>query len=230
MNYDEILSRLRSLSNPEAVAGMARFGINPKNTYGVSIPNLRKIAAQIGRDHLLAQQLWASGIHEARILAGMIDDPEKVTEYQMEKWAESFDSWDVCDQCCSNLFDKTQFAYEKAAEWSSCKEEFVKRASFALMAALSVHDKKAHDDKFLRFLPLIKRESSDERNYVMKAVNWALRQIGKRNLHLNRSAIAAARDIRKLDSTSARWIATDALRELTSENVQKKLKSRSRRR
>jgi len=229
MNYDEILSRLRSLSNPEAVAGMARFGINPKNTYGVSIPNLRKIATQIGRDHLLAQQLWASGIHEARILAGMIDDPEKVTEYQMEKWTESFDSWDVCDQCCSNLFDKTQFAYDKAAEWSSREEEFVKRAGFALMAALSVHDKKAHDDKFLRFLPLIERESSDERNYVMKAVNWALRQIGKRNLHLNRSAIAAAGDIHKLDSTAARWIAADALRELTSENVQKKLKGRSRR-
>ncbi len=223
MHYKEILQQLKSLSNPEAIAGMARFGINPNNTYGVSIPALRKIARETGKDHILAQQLWQSSIHEARILAGMIDEPGKVTEEQMERWAEDFDSWDICDQVCSNLFDKTDFAYQKAHEWSSRKEEFVKRAGFVLMAALSVHDKKAGDEKFLEFLPVIKREAADDRNFVKKAVNWALRQIGKRGLKLNRAAIETAKEIKEIDSKAARWIASDALRELTGENVQKKL-------
>ena len=224
MSLDEILSRLRSLSNPESVAGMARFGINPKNTYGVSIPSLRKIARELGTNHDLAQQLWASGVHEAKILAAMVDDPEKVTESQLERWARDFDSWDVCDQCCSNLFDRTRFAYQKAAQWSTREEEFVKRAAYALMAALAVHDKSALDTKYLEFLPLIKRGSLDERNFVKKAVNWALRQIGKRNRRLNRAAIATAKEIHKLDSKTARWIATDTLRELSSPAVQKKLR------
>jgi len=224
MRVNQILNRLRSLSDPDAVAGMARFGINPRNTYGVSIPILRKIARELGKDHELAQQLWASGIHEARILAGMIDDHEKVTEAQMESWVKDFDSWDVCDQCCSNLFDKTRFAYRKSSEWSSRREEFVKRAGFALMAALAVHDKDASDNKFLELLPLVRVASTDERNFVKKAVNWALRQIGKRNHRLNRSAIATARKIRKLDSRAARWIASDALRELASASVQRKLR------
>jgi 3-methyladenine DNA glycosylase AlkD len=223
MSLDEILSRLRSLANPEAVAGMARFGINPKNTYGISIPALRKIARELGTNHDLAQQLWASGVHEAKILAAMVDDHEKVTEGQLESWVEAFDSWDVCDQCCSNLFDETRFAYQKAVEWSSRKEEFVKRAGYALMAALAVHDKSAPDTKFLRFLPLIRRGSSDERNFVKKAVNWALRQIGKRNRRLNRAAIATAKEIQAMESKTARWIAADALRELTSPAVQKKV-------
>lgn len=224
MRVNQILNRLRSLSDPDAVAGMARFGINPRNTYGVSIPILRKIARELGKDHELAQQLWASGIHEARILAGMIDDHEKVTEAQMESWVKDFDSWDVCDQCCSNLFDKTRFAYRKSSEWSSRREEFVKRAGFALMAALAVHDKDASDNKFLELLPLVRVASTDERNFVKKAVNWALRQIGKRNHRLNRSAIATAREIRKLDSRAARWIASDSLRELASASVQRKLR------
>jgi len=205
---------------------MARFGINPKNTYGVSIPSLRKIARELGTNHDFAQQLWASGVHEAKILAAMVDNHEKVTESQLERWARDFDSWDVCDQCCSNLFDRTRFAYQKAAEWSSREEEFVKRAAFALMAALAVHDKGAPDTKYLEFLPLIKRGSLDERNFVKKAVNWALRQIGKRNPHLNRAAIATAKEIYKLDSKTARWIATDALRELTSPAVQKLRKAK----
>ena len=224
VRVDQILNRLRSLSDPDAVAGMARFGINPRNTYGVSIPILRKIARELGKDHELAQQLWASGIHEARILAGMIDDHEKVTQAQMESWVRDFDSWDVCDQCCSNLFDKTRFAYRRSSEWSSRNQEFVKRAGFALMAALAVHDKDASDNKFLKFLPLVKAASTDERNFVKKAVNWALRQIGKRNHRLNRSAIATAREIQKLDSRAARWIASDALRELASASVQRKLR------
>ncbi len=200
MQYEEILKQLKSLSNPENVAGMVRFGINPNNTYGVSIPALRKIARETGRYHTLAGELWSSGIHEARILACLIDVPKLVSEAQMEKWVVDFDSWDVCDQCCNNLFGKTGFAYQKALEWSSRNEEFVKRAGFVLMATLAVHDKMAGDEEFLKFLPLIKREAADDRNFVRKAVNWALRQIGKRNLNLNRAAVETAKELHKIDS------------------------------
>ncbi len=218
------MKKLKSLSNPKAVEGMARFGISPKNTYGVSIPNLRKMAKEIGTDNKLAKQLWSSEIHEARILAGMIDDPKNVTEAQMEKWVKDFDSWDVCDQVCMNLFDKTKFAYQKAIEWSSKKEEFVKRAGFAMMAVLAWHDKKANDKQFEKFFPFIKKGSTDERNFVKKAVNWALRQIGKRDLNLNKRAIKVAKEIKNINSKSAKWIASDAIKELTSEAVQKRLK------
>ncbi len=223
MQLEEILTKLRLMSNPKAVEGMARFGINPKNTYGVSIPALRAMAKATGRDHALALQLWSSGVHEARILATMIDSSELVTAEQMEQWVRDFDSWDVCDQCCSNLFDKTEFACQKAVEWSERKEEFVKRAGFVLMATLAVHDKKAKNEEFMKFLPLIKRESTDDRNFVKKAVNWALRQIGKRSVVLNKEAIKTAMEIQKIDSKSAKWVASDALRELTSEAVQKKI-------
>jgi 3-methyladenine DNA glycosylase AlkD len=221
---EKYLNQLKSLADPEAAAGMARFGINPDNTLGVSIPTLRKMAKEIGKNHILAQQFWSSGIHEARILAGMVDDPGEVTGGQMELWAADFDSWDVCDQVCSNLFDKTLFAYQKAHEWSGKEEEFVKRAGFVLMAALSVHDKKVGDEKFLEFLPLIKKGALDERNFVKKAVNWALRQIGKRNLDLNKAAIKTANDIQKIDSKAAKWIASDALRELTDEKIRKRFR------
>jgi 3-methyladenine DNA glycosylase AlkD len=224
MQYAEILGKLKSLSNPEAVSGMVRFGINPENAYGISIPNLRKMAKQIGTDHVLAEQLWSSGIHEARILACMIDDPTMATEAQLERWANGFDSWDVCDQCCSNLFDKTEFAYQKAIEWSKRGEEFVKRAGFVLMAALAVHDKRADDRHFVQFFPIIKRGATDGRNFVKKAVNWALRQIGKRNRTLNTLAIEVAKEIRQIESKAARWIADDALRELTSDGVQRRLR------
>lgn len=223
MHREEILKQLKSLADPEAVAGMARFGINPKNTLGVSIPNLRKMAKEIGRNHRLAQQLWSSGIHEARILASMIDQPEMITDEQMENWVKDFDSWDVCDQCCGNLFDKTVLAYQKAVEWSGREEEFIKRAGFVLMADLAVHDKQAADQKFSKFFPIIKRASIDERNFVKKAVNWALRGIGKRNRNLNKLAINAAKAIQKIDSKTARWIASDALRELTNEKIQERL-------
>jgi 3-methyladenine DNA glycosylase AlkD len=219
----KILERLKSLSNPRAVEGMARFGINPTNTYGVSIPSLREMAKEIRGNHVLAQQLWSSGVHEARILACMIDDAKKVTEAQLENWVKDFDSWDVCDQCCSNLFDKTELAHRKAVEWSRRNEEFVKRAGFVLMAALAVHDKRGKDEAFLKFLPIIKNESVDNRNFVKKAVNWALRQIGKRNQTLNKAAIQTAKKIQEIDSNSARWVASDALRELNSDAVQKKL-------
>lgn len=223
MQVEPILSQLKALANPEAVAGMARFGINPERAYGISIPTLRQMARQIGKDHQLAQQLWSSGIHEARILATFIDRPKEVTEAQMEAWVKEFDSWDVCDQCCGNLFDQTPWAYQKAIEWSARDEEFVKRAGFALMAYLAVHNKKAADEAFIQFFPLIQDGATDSRNYVKKAVNWALRQIGKRNHSLNQQAIETARQIQQLDSKTARWIAADALRELTSDKVQERL-------
>ena len=231
MKYRDIIKQLKSLSNPEAVKGMARFGINPRNTFGVSIPNLRKIAKAAGKDHELALQLWDSGIHEARLLSGFIDDPALVTLEQMEEWVSDFDSWDVCDQVCSNLFDKTSSAYRKALEWAGREDEFVKRAGFVLMAALAVHDKAAGENEFERFLSMIKREASDGRNFVKKAVNWALRQIGKRNAYLNKLAVKTAGEIQKMHSRSARWIAADAIRELASEAVQRRLgKKRNNRR
>lgn len=220
------MNSYKSLSNPEAVMGMARFGINPENTYGISIPDLRKMAKEIGRDHPLAQELWSSGIHEARILAGMIDDPKMVTEEQMESWVKDFDSWDVCDQCCMNLFEETKSAYQKCVEWSSREEEFVKRAGFVLMARLAVSDKSAKDEMFLKFLPVIEREAIDNRNFVKKAVNWALRQIGKRNIQLNKMAIRTAKKIQGMDSKSAKWIASDAIQELTSKEVQERLQGK----
>ncbi len=221
-DVSEVLKKLKSVSNPKNVEGMARFGINPKNTYGVSMPEIRRLAKDIGKDHSLAQKLWSSEIHEARLIAGLVDKAEDVTEEQMETWVNDFDSWDVCDQVCMNLFDKTKFAYRKVEEWSKRKEEFVKRAAFAMMASLAVHDKKAKDEVFLKFLPIIKRESIDERNFVRKAVNWALRQIGKRNKTLNKLAIQTSKEILKIDSKAARWIASDAIRELTSKSIQKR--------
>ena len=225
MQLDEIMARLRSLANTGSVEGMARYGINPEGTLGVSIPNLRKIAKETGKDHELAEQLWATGIHEARILAAFVDDPARVTKKQMNAWAADFDSWDVCDQCCCDLFYRTRFAWEQAAAWSCREEEFVKRAAFALMAGLAWHDKNASDAQLKKFLPVIKRESYDERNYVKKAVSWALRNIGKRNLNLNQAAIKTAREIEKKDSRAARWIARDTLRELSGEAVQRRLQT-----
>lgn len=215
MTAKEIIAQLKKHSNPKDREGMARFGINPKYALGVRIPILRNLAKKIGKDDKLAQDLWKTKIHEARILASMIDEPGKVTQRQMEQWVKEFNSWDICDQVCSNLFDKTNFAYEKAIEWSKRKEEFVKRAGFVLVACLAVHDKKSNDKKFIDFFPVIKRESTDERNFVKKAINWALRQIGKRNVRLKNEAIKIAKEIQKINSKSARWIASDALRELT---------------
>ena len=223
MQHTEVLDQLESLADPQAVQGMARYGINPDRAFGVSIPNLRKIARNAGKDHELAGELWSSGIHEARILASMVEDPGKVTEELMDRWAADFNSWDLCDQCCNNLFRKTPFAHSKALEWSSREEEYVKRAGFALMASLAVHDKDAGDDEFLKFLPVIETASTDQRNYVKKAVNWALRQIGKRNRGLNGPAVALADKLKHSDSKAARWIGSDAFRELTGDAVMSRL-------
>ncbi|MFA5101342.1 MAG: DNA alkylation repair protein [Candidatus Omnitrophota bacterium] len=214
-----IIGMLKRRASARNAAGMARFGINTRNALGVNVPVLRMIARSCRNDHDLALQLWKTDIHEARLLAGFIDDPAKVSVKQMELWVSDFDSWDICDLVCGNLFDRTDFAYRKAKEWPERKEEYVKRAGFVLMAALSVHDKKAHDRVFLDFFPIIAMGAVDERNFVRKAVNWALRQIGKRNLRLNRAAVRVAKDIARIDSKSARWIASDALRELTDKKV-----------
>ena len=220
----DILKRLETLANPEAVKGMARYGISSKNTYGVSIPNLRNMAKEVGVNHDIAHQLWVSGIHEARILASMIDDPKLVNEGQLEKWVSDFDSWDVCDQVCMNLFEKSPLACRKIVEWSRREEEFVRRAAFALIACLAWHDKEAEDEKFIKLFPLIIQVATDERNFVKKAVNWALRNIGKRNLNLNKAAVNTAKEIQRIDSKAARWIASDTIRELESEAVQRRLK------
>ncbi|HVH14820.1 MAG TPA: DNA alkylation repair protein [Candidatus Angelobacter sp.] len=222
---EDVLGEIRRRGNPKTLSGISRFGIETSRAFGVSVPQLRDLAKKTGRSHELAQHLWKTGIHEARILASMIDDPAEVTEDQMEKWAKEFDSWDVVDGSCGNLFDKTPFAVRKAHEWSVRPEEYVKRAGFVLMAELAVHDKKAADRTFLEFLPVIVGASLDERNFVKKAVNWALRQIGKRNMALNKAAIRTAKTIEKLDSGSAKWIAADALRELKSPQVRSKLNS-----
>jgi 3-methyladenine DNA glycosylase AlkD len=227
MNCAEILQLLASRPDPHAVEGMARFGIVAKKVYGGwSTPALKKLARGIGRNHALAQELWGSEVHEARALATLVDDPARVSERQMNQWAKDFDNWAVCDGACINVFRYTRHAHRKCVQWSARPEEFVKRAAFSLMAGLAVADKAASDDAFIKFLPLIKDAALDERNMVKKGVNWALRQIGKRNARLNRAARAACREIRPLDSRAARWIASDALRELESPAVQARLNKR----
>lgn len=225
--YARTLRELRSLGEQRNVDGMARFGIRAKIVYGVAKPRMDELARRIGKDHKLALELWASGVHDARILAGVIDLPEEVSARQMEKWVRDFDNWDVCDGTCCHLFVFAAPAWKKAIAWSRRDPEFIKRAGFALMAYLACHDKKAADSRFRGLLPLIDRQAYDERNFVRKAVNWALRNIGKRNLRLNREAIRAAERIRRQGSRSARWIAADALRELKSPAVRARLRKAS---
>ena len=220
-----ILRQLRSRAKPANVAGMNRFGMTTKKRLGISMPELRRIAKQTGTDHTAAMRLWKTGIPEARIVASMIADPALMTSNEMDRWAADLDSWDVCDQVCMNLFEKTRFASEKITESSRREEEFVKRAAFALIACLAWHDKELPDRKFIRSLKIIKRASTDDRNFVKKAVNWALRGIGKRNLRLNRMAIKTAHEIRALDSRASRWIAADAIRELESPGIRKRLRT-----
>ena|SRR2546425_9220333 len=218
LTAEEIITELNQHANAQAVEGMARFGIRSAYALGISLPTLRKMAKEIGRNHSLSFELWRSGIHEARILASLIDEPQLVFPQQMEEWVSDFDSWDVCDQVCGNLFDKTPYAYEKASEWCHREQEFVRRAGFVMMAELAVHDKKAPDEAFELFFPLIKQYAGDERNFVKKAVNWALRQIGKRNSHLHALAVKWAEAISKMDSKTAQWVAKDALRELNAKS------------
>jgi 3-methyladenine DNA glycosylase AlkD len=206
---------------------MAYFGVRVSKAHGISVPMLHQFAKQIGKDHRLAEELWVTGIHEARILAALIGESEKVTAGEMDRWARDFDSWDVVDAACCYLYAHAKPAWNKAAAWSRRTEEFVKRAGFSLVAYLSYKDQAAPDARFARFLRVIEREAHDERNFVKKAVNWALRNIGKRNIRLNREAIRAAERIRRQGSRAARWIAADALRELKSDAVRERLQRRT---
>ena len=219
----QIIALLEAEASAENRAGMARYGINTARAYGVSVKRLREIAKSAGRNHEIARELWDTGMHEARMLASLVDEPAKVTPEGMDGRVAEFDSWDVCDGFCNNLFRKTPFAHAKVQQWTVREETFVRRAGFALMANLAVHDKKATDSVFEGYLPLIEDAADDERNFVKKAVNWALRQIGKRSPGLNAAAIACAQRLAARDSKPARWIAKDALRELTSDKVRARL-------
>ena len=231
MTANEVIKKLKSLGSSDNVAGMERFGIVAAKSFGITAPVLKQYAKEVRKQaverHGLALELWETGNYDARAVAFMIDDPKKVTQEQMEAWAQDFDNWATVDGTCGYLFCRTPFAYEKAVEWATRKPEFIKRAGFSLMAYLAVHDKKANDSKLAAFFPVIENNSDDDRNFVKKAVNWALRQIGKRNLHLNRLAIESAERIAIRSTKPARWIAADALRELRGEKVQERLEKKA---
>jgi 3-methyladenine DNA glycosylase AlkD len=221
MDAREVLAELRSMGSARDREGMARFGINVENALGISVTALRKLGRRLPKDHRLAGELWDSGIHEARILASIVDTPELVTRTQMERWARAFDSWDLCDQVCMNLFWATPFAHEKIVAWSGRRGEFVKRAAFAMIASAAVKDRGAPDQRFLDYLPLIDREAGDDRNFVRKAVSWALRQVGKRDAELHGPALEVARKLAEAPET--RWVGGDALRELDGAKVRERL-------
>lgn len=218
------MAELRRLGDPEVVAGMPRFAIPTENALGISAPKLRALAKKIGRDHDLSLRLWKTHILEARALSALIGDPDKVTRRQMNNWASEFDSWGVCDACCGVLFVSTPYALEMAFKWVKSEREFVRRAGFVMMAEAAIHLKELDNREFLPMLKAIRLGATDERNFVRKAVNWALRQIGKRNRSLNALAIREASRIRRIDSRAARWIAADALRELQSPGVQRRFR------
>ena len=223
-SVEEVLRKLEAKARPDQLEGMTRYGMVAERRLGVSIPGLRRIAKELGKDHKLAIKLWKTGVPEARIVAAMIDEPEKLSENQMDDWVKNINSWDICDQVCMNLFEKTPLAWKKILDWSKREEEFIKRTAFALIACLAWHDKDAEDPKFIKLFPVIERGAVDERNFVKKAVNWALRNIGKRNRNLNRAAIKVAKEMLRINSKVARWIASDALRELESKAVQGRLR------
>jgi 3-methyladenine DNA glycosylase AlkD len=222
-----VTRELKKLADPKVRAKLAYFGVNATKAYRISAPVLHAFARHIGKDQALAEQLWSTGIHEARILAALIGEPEKISAAQMDRWVRNFSSWDVVDTACCYLYAEAKPAWDKIYEWSSRRAEFEKRAAFSLAAYLSYKDKSAQDAQFERFLSIIEREAHDERNFVRKAVNWALRNIGKRDLYLNKAAILCAERIRQQDSRAARWIAADALRELKSDAVQKRLRKKA---
>jgi 3-methyladenine DNA glycosylase AlkD len=224
LSAETLLAELQQLADPAAREGMAHYGIQTDKALGIGIPSLRALAKKVGKDHHLAAELWAADIHEARILASMIEESACVSAEQMDGWVKDFDTWDICDQCCTNLFWHTPYAYGKIQEWSASDQEFIKRAGFTLMAVLAVHDHQADDEVFIDLLALIRREAGDKRNFVKKAVNWALRQIGKRNTRLNEAAITMAEELSLSGEKSAVWIGRDALRELSSSAIQARLK------
>lgn len=227
LTAENIIASLKKKGNRKNLEGMARFGINTEHALGVGMIPLRDLAKTIKINSVLAKELWASGLHEARILASLIEDPDEVTESQMDDWVKEFNSWDICDQCCMNLFRKTKHAHKKAHEWARREEEYVKRAGFALMATLSVHDKKADNAVIEKFLKPIIEASGDERNFVKKAVNWALRHVGKRNMELRLKALEAAEEILRLNTRPGNWIAKDAIKELNDKKIIKRIKEKN---
>lgn len=210
-----VLAELAALGSEENRAGMARFGINTERAFGVSMTSMKPLVRKYRRNHDLAAALWASGRHEARILAVLIDEPKRVTPEQMDEWVAAFDSWDLCDQACMKLFVRTPYVVEKVGQWAADEREYVRRAAFALIAGHAVHAKKEPPDVFLAFLPIIERYADDDRNFVKKAVNWALRQIGKRSPDLHPPALALAEKLAASDNRTRRWIGRDAVKELT---------------
>jgi 3-methyladenine DNA glycosylase AlkD len=228
VSKDEVLTWLERKGNRLDVEGMARFGIHTDRAFGVSMGTMRPLAKRLGTHHALATALWKSGWHEARILATLVDDPRQVTRRQMNAWAADFDNWAICDTACLRLFGRTPFAWEKACQWSTSPREFVKRAAFALMASLAGHDKTASNAQFLDLLPLIEQGARDERNFVKKGVNWALRRIGRRSLALNAAALAVAKRLSQSDEASCRWVGKDALRQLASAKARSRLDRRTR--
>ena len=226
MEKDEVLVWLKQRGTQRTVKGMARYGIEAERAFGVPMGTLLSLSKRIGKDHALAMALWESGWYEARLLAALVGDPQRVTRRQMNAWAASFENWADCDTACFKLFDRTPFAWEKSRQWSSSPREFVKRGGFALMACLALHDRAAPDKSFLAFLPVIEKGARDERNFVKKAVSWALRAIGRRNQALNAAGLAVANRLALADQAASRWVGKDALRELTSPKVRSQLARR----
>ena len=223
---DEALAWLRRHGSKRTREQMAGFGIPPGNAFGVPMAAMQQLAKRLGQDHTLAAALWATGQYEARIVAAYVDEPARVTPGQMDRWCRDFDNWGICDTVCFVLFDHTPHAFAKVALWSRRREEFVKRAAFALLASLALHDKMAGDKPFVACLPLIERAAADERNFVKKGVSWALRSVGRRSPSLNEEAVAVARRLAASPEAAPRWIGKGALRELTSAAVKKRLASR----
>jgi 3-methyladenine DNA glycosylase AlkD len=223
MDKDEVLNWLERRGTRRTVEGMARYGIEAQRAFGVTMGTLLTLRKRLGKDHALSVKLWESGWYEARLLAALVGDPQRVTRQQMNKWAASFENWGDCDTVCFHLFDRTPFAWEKARQWSRSPREFVKRGAFALMACLALHDKAASDKSFLALLPLIEKGAHDERNFVKKGVSWALRAIGRRNKALHTAALKVANRLALSEEASCRWVGKDALRELTSAKVRSQL-------
>ncbi|HNQ12974.1 MAG TPA: DNA alkylation repair protein [Bacteroidia bacterium] len=225
MNYSEIITHIQSNRNQKNIDGQARFGIKSSNSYGWSKPDIKSLARKIGKNHLLALELWDSQIHDARHLAIMIAEKKKVSEKVMDSWCNEFYSWDIVDDCCSKLFCRTPFAYEKAYEWTSWEGEFQRRAGFSMMAFLAVHDKKAGDEKFISFFPYYLKYSNDERNYVKKAIHWAMRQSGKRNMNLCNRVLELAEEMKQNQHKVTRWIASEVIKELSRYKAEGKIKN-----
>jgi len=224
-NVDSVVARLKRLGTKKTRDAMARYAIPSDNAFGVSVGKIRDTGKQLGRNHDLAQALWDTGWYEARMLAAFVDDPAQVTPAQMDRWCRDFDNWAIVDTLCFHLFDRTPHAFAKVKAWSNRRNEFEKRAAFALLASLGVHDKSASDESFAKCLPLIERAATDDRNFVKKGVSWALRVIGRRSKDLNRAAVALSERLCVSEKPSARWVGRDALKELTSPAVVRRLKN-----